>query len=123
MSLTYEERTKQRKSIVSEIDKNKINIEIIKNKIINAKEEIKKYEEEIKKYEEEKSKLENKIKNLEKEYIEKGIPVPSEGNFEIENGLLGAKRDINLKLTRNLNDKEIVEVFQLILIFLFYINI
>jgi hypothetical protein len=55
-------------------------------------------------------KLEKNIKDLDSEYISKGIPVPSFGEYEIKNGLLGVKRDLNLKLIKDLEDKEIEQV-------------
>jgi predicted nuclease with TOPRIM domain len=104
-NLRYEERMKKRKSILKKTDEIKIELEKINSKISNL-------EEELKNSKIEKVKLENEIKNLKEEYIEIGIPVPEDGDFEISNGLLGGKRDLNLKLIKDLDDKEITQVFQ-----------
>jgi hypothetical protein len=63
----------------------------------------------------EKSKLENKIEDFCLKYVEKGIPVPSDGEYEIENGIIGGKRDLLLRLTRDLKDEDIQEVLFVIL--------
>jgi L-lactate utilization protein LutC len=110
--LSYEERMKERKKIVMEIDKTKTNLKKLNAKMINIKKELERCETE-------KLELENKIKNLLEEYISKGIPVPSNGNFEILNGLVGAKRDINLKLIKGMKDDEIKQVFSIIYLFIY----
>jgi predicted nucleic acid-binding Zn-ribbon protein len=116
--LTYEERMKERKRIVAEIDEIKKKIEeLLENmrninlKIDEFKNKISDLDKELKNQEKDKRDLENKIKNLEEESLQKGIPVPTDGNFEIANGLLGAKRDINLKLVKSLGEEEIIQVF------------
>jgi DNA repair exonuclease SbcCD ATPase subunit len=115
--LSYEERMEERKKIIVEIDGIKIKIENLSKNMKNIEIKIKEFNDkmrklkkEIKKCKEKKVNLFNEIKNLEKEYIEKGIPVPSLGKYEILNGLLGAKRDINIKLIRDLTDDDVKQV-------------
>jgi hypothetical protein len=70
--------------------------------------------------EKEKIELQNIINNLKEEFIIIGVPVPQNKGYEIVNGLLEMKRDVNLKLIFYLTDdeNEIRQVF-LILIFNF----
>jgi predicted nuclease with TOPRIM domain len=104
MNMSFEERMKERKRIITMIDEIKSKIEELKNKIAQL-------EEELKNCGTTKLNLEKKVNDLKEEYIQKGIPVPSDGNFEILNGLLGAKRDVNLKLISGLRDEKLRQVF------------
>jgi chromosome segregation ATPase len=101
--LSYSERMKERERIVLEIDSKKSEIEKLNKKIKNL-------EKELKNWKIEKENLEEMMNKLKEDYISKGIPVPSEGEYEIRNGLLGIKRDLNLKLIKDLEDKEIQQV-------------
>jgi hypothetical protein len=105
--MTYEERMKERTDILQEIHESQIQLENLSKKISELKKQVKDCETE-------KSELEIIIKNLERKYIQKGIPVPSDGEFEICGGLVGAKRDINLKLIRGLDDEEVRQVLLLL---------
>jgi predicted RNase H-like nuclease (RuvC/YqgF family) len=102
-NLNYSERMKERQRIVLEIDFKKSEIEKLNKKINNL-------EKELKNWKIEKENLEETMNKLKEEYISNGIPVPSEGEYEIGNGLLGVKRDLNLKLIKDLEDKEIEQV-------------
>jgi chromosome segregation ATPase len=117
INLNYSERMKERRKSILKIDEIKVEVEKwsenIRNMELKIKElnnEINNVEKEKEKALEEKLKLENKIKDLDSEYISKGIPVPSDGDYEIKNGLLGGKRDLNLKLIKELENKEIEQV-------------
>jgi hypothetical protein len=84
-----------------------------KNKIINdIKGKIKFIRTEEKKDEMEKVRKNNELKDLESKYLKIGIPVPeSKGyDFNIENGLFGMKRDINIKLTKYLKEPDVRQV-------------
>jgi seryl-tRNA synthetase len=104
ISLKFEERMKVRKEILSKIDEDKRKLERLIKKIIDL-------EKQVKNCEEEKQELEKRIKNHKEKYIESTIPVPPDGDYEICNGLLGMKRDLNLKLVNDLGDEEIIQVF------------
>jgi chromosome segregation ATPase len=124
--LSYEERMKERRRIISEIDAALLKIEDLdrkvnekKNEIENLREKMKTVEKEIEAFEKEKSDHEKKINNLKEKHMKTGIPAPegeSEG-YEIANGLLGMKRDINIKTTEYLDDEKIKQVF----FFIFFI--
>jgi type III secretory pathway component EscV len=90
--LSYSERMKERNRIISEIDPLQLKLESLKEKT------------------REKRKLEKKINKLKEKYIRNGIRVPENEGYEISNGLLGMKRDINLKLTDKLDDDKIKQV-------------
>jgi chromosome segregation ATPase len=107
-NLTYEERLKERRSVILKINEAKTELKELNNKISDL-------ETELEKLNEEKENFEEKILNLEEELIRKGIVVPEEGNYEIRNGLLGAKRDVNLKLMKDLEEEDIRQVFICIL--------
>jgi predicted PilT family ATPase len=62
----------------------------------------------------ERKNLKDKIKEIISIYVENGIPVPENEGYEISNGLLGMKRDLNLILTGHLSEEEIRQVFYLI---------
>jgi chromosome segregation ATPase len=111
-NLTYEERLKERKSVLWKINEARAELKDLNKKISDL-------EKEVEKSKEEKQDVEKKVLNLQEQLIKKAIPVPKEGDYEIRNGLLGAKRDLNLKLIKNLNDKSIRQVF--IYIFSFFI--
>jgi seryl-tRNA synthetase len=174
-NMSYKERTKERRRLISEIDSielklkdwdrktDEINSEIsdynkkldeIKEKHDEFKMKIKEIEnefkEKIKEFEKKfEEKIENvekkpklKIKNLEKKlkdciteknelinnineiksiYIRNGIPVPEGKGYEILNGLLGMKRDINLKLTEHLDNDKIRQVLFILFFFILFI--
>jgi hypothetical protein len=80
---------KERRRILSEIDEKKFELEKLNKKINNLEN------------------LEKKINKLKEEYVLNGIPVPSDGGYEIKNGLIGGKRDLNVKLIKDLDNKEI----------------
>jgi seryl-tRNA synthetase len=105
---------------------------IIEKKIENLqkkpKEKIKNLEQKLKDCISEKNQLMNNIKEIKSIYIGNGIPVPEKEGYEILNGLLGMKRDINLKLTEHLDDERIRQVlfylcFFLFILFYFYLVI
>jgi hypothetical protein len=105
--------------IVSEVDAIRKKVDICEKKIKGIKSEIGCYKNKIKKLEVEKQKtkrekweLNKLIKELEEKYIKVGIPIPENGNYEIEDGLLGMKRDINLKLGVNLDSEKLRNVFK-----------
>jgi chromosome segregation ATPase len=110
-NLTYEERMKERKRVILEINEAKAELKELNKKISDL-------ETQLRNLNKEKRNFKEIVFNLEEELIRKGIPVPEEGNYEIENGLLGAKRDLNLKLIRDLKKKDIRQVFILIFSFL-----
>jgi hypothetical protein len=68
----------------------------------------------------EKSEFERQLRELEKTYIKNGIPAPEKGGYEILNGFLGMKRDINLELTEHLDDEKIKQVLFYLFLFYFY---
>jgi hypothetical protein len=97
---------------------------IIKEKIENVEKEpklkIKNLEKKLKDCITEKNELIKNIKEIKSIYIRNGIPVPEEGGYEILNGFLGMKRDINLKLTEHLDNDKIRQVLFCLFIILFY---
>jgi chromosome segregation ATPase len=112
-NLTYEERMKERKSVLLRINEAKSELKELNRKISDL-------ETQLRNLNKEKRNFEIKILNLEEELIRKGIAVPEERNYEIENGLLGAKRDLNLKLIKDLKEEDIPQVFILIFSFLLF---
>jgi septal ring factor EnvC (AmiA/AmiB activator) len=109
-SLSFEERMKERKRIISEINTSESKLEKIKKKINDL-------EKQLENSKREKTELENKIINLKQEKLKNGIPVPEIGEFEIKNGLPEMKRDINLKLVYYLDENKIREVFFYFILF------
>jgi hypothetical protein len=77
-------------------------------------------EKELKNYKIEKKILEEMVKKLKEKYISNGIPVPSDGDYEISNGLLGGKRDLNLKYINFNSLYSNFYIFYFILIFFFF---
>jgi SMC interacting uncharacterized protein involved in chromosome segregation len=127
-NMSYEERMKEREMIISEIDGVKAEVENwdrkmdeINIEIEGLKQKIKNLHKEQEKHKKEKSKLLKKINDLEAILIKNGIPVPENGGFEISNGLLGMKRDINMKLTDYMTEEQIRQVFILFFFFLFFV--
>jgi chromosome segregation ATPase len=126
--LSYEERMKERRKIISEIDATLLKIKDLnikmdgkKNEIENLREKMKTVEKEIEAFKKEKSDLEREINDLKEKHMKIGIPVPegkSEG-YEISKGLLGMKRDINIKTTEYLNDEKTKQVYLFYFFFLF----
>jgi hypothetical protein len=105
VSLTYEDRMKEREKILLKIDKEKTKLGNLNMKIADIEKQLNYYKLEV-------FELESNIKNLQDEFMQKGIPVPLGGNFEISNGLVGVKRDLNLKLIRDVGEKDMRQVFQ-----------
>jgi hypothetical protein len=118
-NMSYEERMKERRRLISKIDFVKTKVKDWDRKIeeIKNKKKISKKEQKI--IQNEKLEFERQLRELERTYIENGIPAPEKEGYEILNGLLGMKRDINLKLTEHLDDEQIRQVLFLFL-FLFY---
>jgi chromosome segregation ATPase len=104
-SLSYEERMRERRRILAEIDEKKSEVEKLNKKINNLVKQLENCKIE-------KENLEEKINKLKEEYVSNGIPVPSDGEYEIKNGLIGGKRDLNLKLIKDLGNEEIQQVFK-----------
>jgi chromosome segregation ATPase len=119
-NLTYEERLKERRSVILKINEVKAQLKQMINKISDLETELKKLNEKKQNFEEKILNFEEKILNLEEELIKKGIAVPEEGNYEIRNGLLGAKRDLNLKLMKDLEDEDVRQVFIYVFRFLLF---
>jgi hypothetical protein len=126
-SMSYEERVKERRRIISEINGGELEVKDLEKElewkikeIEDYKTKIKNHGKEIKDLEKEKTELEKKIETLKEKHLRIGIPVPEKEGYEIENGLLGVKRDINIKTTEYLNDKKIKQVFTFLFIFYFY---
>jgi chromosome segregation ATPase len=115
--ISYSERMKERKRIISEIDTIKeeitncdYKINTIKREIEELKKKIKNFEKELSYYQSEKQKLENKKRDHKANYLMYINPVGECEGHEVENGLLGMKRDINMKVTDYLSDAEIRQV-------------
>jgi hypothetical protein len=126
-NLSYEERLKERSRLISKIDEIQKKVDCCEKKIKGIKSEIGLYKNKIKKLEVEKQKIKREkwdftktINELREEYIKVGIAVPENGGYEIENGLSGMKRDINLKLTKFLDDNQIKQVFVYCCFFFIY---
>jgi hypothetical protein len=118
-SLSNVEKMKEYKKINVEISEDYSRIAELK-KIM--KEAVYIYVEKELVYIKEITELEKVINNLKDELIKIGIPVPEIEGYEIVNGLLEMKRDVNLKLIYYLDKKRIIEVFFIILfIFLFLV--
>jgi hypothetical protein len=115
-NMSYEERMKERRRLISEIDSIELKVKDRNRKIEEIKNK-KILEKELEIIQNEKSEFERQLKELEKTYIKNGIPVPEKEGYEILNGLFGMKRDFNLKLTEHLDDDKIREV----LFYLFYL--
>jgi chromosome segregation ATPase len=115
--LSYSERMKERTRIISEIDAVKIEITKWDDRINEIKVEIEEFKRKIQNLEEElstckseKETLIEKFTELKEKYIRDGIPVLENERYEIENGLLGMKRDINLKIAEYLTDDKVRQV-------------
>jgi predicted nuclease with TOPRIM domain len=113
-NMSYEERMKERRRLIAEMDFVKTKVKDWNRKIEEIKNKIEILEKELKNIQNEKSEFETELKELEKTYI---IPVPEKEGYEILNGFLGMKRDINLELTEYLDDDKIRQV----LFILFYL--
>jgi hypothetical protein len=130
--LSYLEKIENKQKIISNILINILKINDCDKKIAEIKSEEEKFEMEINNFEDleiweikfaesvnnlekEKTELEKIINNLKEELIIMGIAVPNNEEYEIENGLLDMKRDVNLKLVFYLADDEnkIRQVFYL----------
>jgi TolA-binding protein len=117
---SYEERIKIKNEMFAQIENLRIDICKCENKIEifkNQSEELKNLEEHRKEFldiEAEKTTLEKDVDILIQSYLRVGIPVPEEGEYEVDNGLIGMNRDINIKLTKKLEISEIREVFFII---------
>jgi chromosome segregation ATPase len=119
---------KERRKIISEIDATLLKIEDLNRKVNEKKQEIenlrkkmKTVEKEIEAFKKEKRDLEKNIRDLKEKHMKAGIPVPegeSEG-YEISKGLLGMKRDINIKTTEYLDDEKIKQVIFILFFILF----
>jgi chromosome segregation ATPase len=123
INLEYEEYKKKIKDIEKEFEEkiNKFEKEIeekMKNIQKKPEEKIRKLEKEYSDCEKEKTKISNKMKDLEAILIKNGIAVPEELGYEISNGLLGMKRDINIKLTDHMTEQQIRQVFFFLLLLL-----
>jgi predicted Zn-dependent peptidase len=115
--LSYEERMAGWRKIVTEIQMVRSKIQELDEELENLKKQPEKTEKPSKI--KEKSKLIDKLNRLNQSYIKIGIPVPENGGYEIENGLLGMKQDINIKTTEYLNDEKIKQVFIFISLYFF----
>jgi DNA repair exonuclease SbcCD ATPase subunit len=114
--LSYIERMKERQRIISELNNYNCKLEKLKQRIEDNKQKMEDIKKELEKSNSEKTKLENYIKDLNEELIKNGIPVPEEtGKYEISNGILGMKRDINLKLILYLYNDKIQQVYFLLI--------
>jgi hypothetical protein len=116
--VTYERREMERREIISKIEECDFLIEEYEKKVKNFRAEINDLEEQVKIIQEsledvesKKHQIELEKKYLEKEYSDSGIPVPDSKDFNITDGLLGMKRDLNLKLVKHLSDDKIRQVF------------
>jgi seryl-tRNA synthetase len=114
----YEERIRIRKKLISKIDNIEQEMEVCSQKIKDNNKEIEELknkienlEENIVKEEEKKKKFRKLLFEIKGEYVSKGIPVPEDGKYEIENGIVGMKRDINVKLMKNMFDDDLRHVF------------
>jgi seryl-tRNA synthetase len=108
----YEKRMKERKKIISEIDE-------IKKKVNDCDRKIKTVQKLLESLKKEKSDLRKQICEAEAKYI-KNIKIvgPTKG-YEVENGLCGMKRYINIKLTKHLDDDKIRQVLKYLCFFNF----
>jgi TolA-binding protein len=108
-NLKYEEKTKEKEKINSEMKRIQSRLTELKEKIeeLNGNEDFK---ENVEEYKKEKSENENRLKILETEKTKNGIFVPESEGYEIRNGLLEMKRDINLKLIYYLDENKIKQV-------------
>jgi predicted nucleic acid-binding Zn-ribbon protein len=102
--LSYEERMKERRNIISKIDE-------IRPKLQHLKEKMENLEKELKVCQKKKLDFEKQISDLEAIYMKDINPVREIKGYEVENGLPGMKRDINLKLVKHLDEDKIREVF------------
>jgi hypothetical protein len=133
-NLSYLEKIENKQKIISNILINILKINYCDKKIAEIKSEKEKFEIEINNFEDleiceikfaepvnnlekEKTELEKIINNLKEELIVMGIPVPQNEGYEIMNGLLKMKRDVNLKLVFYLSDDDdkIRQVFVIII--------
>jgi predicted nucleic acid-binding Zn-ribbon protein len=119
--MSYEERMKERRRLISEIDSVKLKVKDWNKKIEEIKKKKKISKKELENIQNEKFQFERQLRELEKTYIESGIPVPEKEGYEILNGLLGMKRDINLKLTEHLDDEKIRQVLFYFILFFIYL--
>jgi hypothetical protein len=60
------------------------------------------------------------VNKLKEEYISKGIPVPSDEEYQNRNGLVGGKRDFNLKRINFNSLCSNLYIFYFIFILIFY---
>jgi protein subunit release factor A len=124
--LSYEKKIEKRNEVKAKIEEVQKELEKVKDKIKNMKNELnigkgENGEREVEKTKSEECVLEKKIRDLNEELIKIPIPVPEEGDFEILNGIIGIKRDLNLKLVRGFDDDTTVQVFFLFYFILFLI--
>jgi predicted nuclease with TOPRIM domain len=104
ISMSYEERIKQRNRIISKINATKAEVEKYDEIINKIEEEIYKLNEKLENIKNKRQNLTNTLNDLIEELNKVGIPVPEAGNYETFGGLVGMKRDVNLKLIKYISD-------------------
>jgi hypothetical protein len=113
---TYKDRMNERQRILSQMNILLQKLKDCDEKInnlhsqYNRKKKRENIEKKLQEYDKERLELEYKLTKIRNEYIGGGIPVPRRGGYDIENGLLGMKRDLNLILTGYLEEDEIIQV-------------
>jgi predicted RNase H-like nuclease (RuvC/YqgF family) len=101
---SYKKRMIERRNIISKMD-------VIRPKIQKLKENMENLEKQLEACQKKKVDLEKQLGDLEAIYMKDINVVGESEGFEIENGLSGMKRDINLKLVEHLDEDKIRQVF------------
>jgi predicted RNase H-like nuclease (RuvC/YqgF family) len=102
-NVVYKERMKIRIKMIEKINGDEKKIEELRKKA-------EKLRKELSETEAEKKRLENEVAYAKENYVKLGIPVPEKEGYEVLNGILGMKRDINIKLTKKMDETEMRQV-------------
>jgi predicted nucleic acid-binding Zn-ribbon protein len=121
-NISYEERMKERRRLITEIDSIELKVKDWNRKIEKIKNKIEILEKELEIIQNEKSQFDRQLRELEAIYNKQINPVGECKGYEILNGLLGMKRDINLKLTEHLDDEQIRQILIIFNKHLYYYN-
>jgi predicted nucleic acid-binding Zn-ribbon protein len=84
-NMSYEERMKERRRLISEMDFVKTKVKDWNRKIEEIKKQIEILKKELENTQSEKSEFEKQLRKVEKTYIKNGIPVPEKEGYEILN--------------------------------------